>query len=303
VQKEFFLLLTRDLLSPNFGMFRAFEDSNLIWFNESHLENQVMFYLVGVLLSIAIYNSTILSLPFPLALYKKLLGQKVGFEDFKELEPILAFSLEQLLEYTESDFEGFDLKFDYTLDVYGKVETVPLKKNGSDISVTVDNVQEYVDLLVDYKLNKSIDAQFSAFKDGFVKVCGTRILSLFHPEQLQEMVVGNQDYDWGELERNCNYHGDYNSNDSTVLLFWEVFHELSLDDKKQFLLFLTGSDRIPILGMKGLNMIIQCAGSENHLPVAHTCFNILDLPPYKTKEIMQLKLGRAIQNNVGFTLA
>lgn len=29
-----------------------------------------------------------------------------------------------------------------------------------------------------------------------------------------------------------------------IRLFWEVFHELSLEDKKNFLLFLTGSDRI-----------------------------------------------------------
>lgn len=29
-----------------------------------------------------------------------------------------------------------------------------------------------------------------------------------------------------------------------IRLFWEVFHELSQEDKKKFLLFLTGSDRI-----------------------------------------------------------
>lgn len=42
--------------------------------------------------------------------------------------------------------------------------------------------------------------------------------------------------------------------DPTIKLFWEVFHEMSLPEKKQFLLFLTGSDRIPILGMKTLKV-------------------------------------------------
>lgn len=36
--------------------------------------------------------------------------------------------------------------------------------------------------------------------------------------------------------------------------FWEVFHALPLEEKKKFLLFLTGSDRIPIEGMKAIKV-------------------------------------------------
>lgn len=36
--------------------------------------------------------------------------------------------------------------------------------------------------------------------------------------------------------------------------FWEVFHELSIEDKKKFLLFLTGSDRVPIQGMRDIKV-------------------------------------------------
>jgi E3 ubiquitin-protein ligase HERC4 len=67
-------------------------------------------------------------------------------------------------------------------------------------------------------------------------------------------VTGNEDYDWGELERNCTYKGGYHVEDPTIKLFWEVFHALPLAEKKQLLLFLTGSDRIPILGMKTLKV-------------------------------------------------
>ena len=38
------------------------------------------------------------------------------------------------------------------------------------------------------------------------------------------------------------------------------------------------------------------------LPVAHTCFNVLDLPPYPNKEIMKDKLLTAIMNTEGFGL-
>jgi len=50
------------------------------------------------------------------------------------------------------------------------------------------------------------------------------------------------------------YKGGYHVEDPTIKLFWDVFHSLTLEEKKQFLLFLTGSDRIPILGMKTLKV-------------------------------------------------
>ena len=40
----------------------------------------------------------------------------------------------------------------------------------------------------------------------------------------------------------------YDAEHPTIKNFWSVFHELSLENKKKFLMYLTGSDRIPILG-------------------------------------------------------
>lgn len=68
--------------------------------------------------------------------------------------------------------------------------------------------------------------------------------------------------------------------------------------------FLTGSDRIPILGMKSLKLVIQpTSGGEHYLPVAHTCFNLLDLPKYTSMETLRGKLLQAIDHNQGFNLA
>lgn len=71
-----------------------------------------------------------------------------------------------------------------------------------------------------------------------------------------------------------------------------------------FEVFLTGSDRIPILGMKSLKLVIQpTSGGEHYLPVAHTCFNLLDLPKYTSIETLREKLLQAIDHNQGFNLA
>lgn len=45
------------------------------------------FHLIGITCGLAIYNSTVVDLHFPLALYKKLLNVKPGLEDLKELSP------------------------------------------------------------------------------------------------------------------------------------------------------------------------------------------------------------------------
>lgn len=115
--------------------------------------------------------------------------------------------------------------------------------------------QEFVDLYVDFVLNKSVESHFNGFYQGFMKVCGGRILELFRAHELMEVVIGNEDYDWHVLESQAEYKNGYASGDEPVRWFWEVFHELTLEEKKKFLLFLTGSDRIPIMGMKAIKVI------------------------------------------------
>lgn len=135
-----------------------------------------------------------------------------------------------------------------------------------------------------------------------MKVLGGRVLKLFNSSELKSVVIGNEDYDFHEFEQEAEYKNGYSSADQTIRWFWEVFHELSLDEKKKFLLYLTGSDRVPIQGMKALKIIIQPTTDEKFLPVAHTCFNLLDLPRYSTKERLKYKLLQAIQQTQGFSL-
>jgi len=305
VRKEFFLLLLRDLLDPKYGLFRTYEETQSIWFHPMCFEHDVMFFLIGIICGLAIYNSTIINLPFPLALYKRLLGGSIGqVEDLEELSPATAKSLRQLLEDNESDVEEtYTLTFSLSEDCYGEVRTVELKKGGADAPVTQANKEEYVRLYCNHILNASVESRYKAFHQGFHKVCGGRVLDLFHARELRALVVGNENYDWQALEESVEYKNGYNRDHPTIRAFWQVFHSLEEAQKRQFLLFLTGCDRIPILGMKSLGMIIQRTADAAFLPVAHTCFNLLDLPEYGTKERLKFKLLQAIQQKEGFGLA
>uniref|UniRef100_A0A4W6BQS8 HECT and RLD domain containing E3 ubiquitin protein ligase 3 n=1 Tax=Lates calcarifer TaxID=8187 RepID=A0A4W6BQS8_LATCA len=283
VTKEFFLLLLKELMDPVYGMFTHYKESNLLWFSDKCFVEQNWFHLIGIICGLAIYNSTVVDLHFPLALYKKLLDVSPMLEDFKELSPTEARSLQQLLDY-----EGADVEETFLLN-FALIFRKQLK--------------EFVEAYLRYVFSDSVSEQYSAFSSGFLKVCGGEILSLFQPSELMAMVVGNNNYNWEEMEKNAVYKGEYTATHPTVRLFWEVFHEFPLEKKKQFLLFLTGSDRIPIHGMESLRIIIQSTTAEEHyLPVAHTCYNLLDMPRYQTKEILRRRLTQAVEQYEGFSL-
>ncbi|XP_031633255.1 probable E3 ubiquitin-protein ligase HERC4 isoform X3 [Contarinia nasturtii] len=302
VKKEFFLLLMKEILDQKYGMFQEYEESRLIWFAANSFEDPEMYKLVGTICGLAIYNFIIIHLPFPLALYKKLLKEKVDLDDFKELSPVMGRTLQEILDYDGDDMEDvFDLTFEITRENYGNFENIPLKANGENIRVTQENKKEFVELYIDFLLNKSVVTHFDAFYAGFMKVCGGPVMELFRAHELMALVIGNENYDWDAFEQATKYKNGYTSGDPTIRLFWEVFHELSLDDKKKFLRFLTGSDRIAI-GTKALQIIIQPVNDDKFLPVAHTCFNLLDLPRYQTKEKLKYKLMQAIQQHQGFSL-
>lgn len=304
VTKEFFMLIMREILNPDYGMFKYYEESRLQWFNSETFEETDKFHMIGTICGLAIYNFTIIVLPFPLALFKKLLNRPVVLEDLKELMPSVGRSIEQILEYDGDDFEEvFDLTFEVSVESYGKAKSIELVTDGSKKSVTKENRKEFAEAYVDYIFNKSVEEVFQAFSAGFVRVCGGRALELFHPRELQAMVIGNDQYDFLELEKNTTYKDEYHRYHTTIKFFWEVFLDLSLEEKKKFLLFLTGSDRIPITGMGSVKLIIQpTKGGEEYLPVAHTCFNILDLPKYNSKEKLHEKLVLAINQTEGFGL-
>uniref|UniRef100_A0A672LPR8 Probable E3 ubiquitin-protein ligase HERC3 n=1 Tax=Sinocyclocheilus grahami TaxID=75366 RepID=A0A672LPR8_SINGR len=275
VTKEFFLLLLKELMDPIYGMFTQYSESNLLWFSDKCFVEHNWFHLIGIICGLAIYNSTVVDLHFPLVLYKKLLNVSPTLDDLKELSPTEGRSLQQLLEYEGDVEETFCLNF--------------------AVSLGTESIQ--------YVFSDSVQEQYSAFSSGFLKVCGGEILSLFQPSELMAMVVGNNNYNWEEMEKNASYKGEFSASHPTVKMFWEVFHEFPLEKKKQFLLFLTGSDRIPIHGMASLRIVIQSTAAEEHyLPVAHTCYNMLDMPCYQTKETLRHRLTQAVEQYEGFSL-
>ncbi|XP_064416275.1 probable E3 ubiquitin-protein ligase HERC3 isoform X2 [Latimeria chalumnae] len=236
VTKEFFLLLIKELLDPIYGMFTYYKESNVLWFSEKCFVEHNWFHLIGIMCGLAIYNFTVVDMHFPLVLYKKLLNVKPTLEDLKELSPTEGRSLQQLLDYPGDDVEDtFCLTFSICRESYGVTEVKELVPGGNKLTVRKENRQEFVDAYVNYTFSSSVQEWYQPFSSGFLKVCGGKVLQLFQPSELRAMVVGNNNYNWQQLEKNAVYKGEYSETHPTVKMFWDVFHEFPLEKKKQFL--------------------------------------------------------------------
>jgi len=305
-------------------MFVYDEDSQYCYFNPQSFETSDQFFLVGVVLGLAIYNSTILDVALPPFAFRKLIAAAPNaahsattyskpsmiytLEDLAEFRPTLAHGLRQLLEY-EGDVESTFCR-DFVADVerYGQVTQIALCENGSKRPVTNANRREFVDLYVKYLLDISVIRQFEPFKRGFFTVCGGNALSLFRPEEIELLIRGSDEpLDISSLRAVSVYENwsarDPIQKEEVVQWFWDSFERAEPKEQRKLLGFVTGSDRIPAMGAANLVIKLSCLGEDcERYPVARTCFNVLSLYRYGTRSKLERMLWRAVHESEGFGL-
>jgi E3 ubiquitin-protein ligase HECTD2 len=314
------------VLKKNTGLFVYDEDSRYCYFNPHSFESSEEFYLVGVLLGLAIYNSTILDITLPSYVFRKLIyfapqySSKGGvdararpafrrsLEDLAVLRPALAVGLQRLLDFEGDVQETFCRDFVAETERYGEKIVTPLCPNGENRPVTNANRKEFVDLYLKYILDTSVSRQFEPFKRGFYTVCGGNALSLFGPEEIELLVRGSAEpLDVEALKAVAIYDGwgpgNVPESDTVVKWFWNFFEKISPDEQRMLLSFITGSDRIPAMGATNLIIKVVCLGQDcDRFPVARTCFNQLCLWRYKRREKLERLLWRAVTESEGFGL-
>jgi len=78
---------------------------------------------------------------------------------------------------------------------------------------------------------------------------------MLRPDEVELLVCGHPHLDMSELPKVTKYDG-YTANDPTIRHFWEVLLGMSDEMQRRFLLFSTGSDRMPIGGMSEMTFKI-----------------------------------------------
>ncbi|TSW08334.1 E3 ubiquitin-protein ligase HECTD1 [Bagarius yarrelli] len=201
---------------------------------------------------------------------------------------------------------GLNFQFCPSSKVHG-FSAVDLKPNGEDEMVTLDNAEEYVELLFDFCMHTGIQKQMEAFREGFNRVFPMEKLSSFSHKEVQMILCGNQSPSW-TAEDIVNYTEPklgYTRESPGFLRFVRVMCGMCSDERKAFLQFTTGCSTLPPGGLANLHprltIVRKVDATDASYPSVNTCVHYLKLPEYSSEEIMRERLLAATMEK-GFHL-
>lgn len=308
LSREFFFLLSHEMFNPFYCLFEySAHDNYTLQINPAsgvNPEHLNYFKFIGRCLGLGIFHRRFLDAYFVTAFYKMILRKKVIIADLESVDAELHRGLTWMLENDITDV--IDETFTTTEERFGEMVTVELKPGGADIPVTEENKKDYVSAVVEYRISKRVKEQFDAFMSGFSELIPQELINVFDDRELELLIGGMSEIDVDDWIKFTDYRG-YEVNDEVVQWFWKCVRSWPAERKSRLLQFATGTSRIPVNGFKDLQgsdgprrFTIEKSGDPNQLPKSHTCFNRIDLPPYKDYETLEQKLTWAVEETVGF---
>uniref|UniRef100_A0AC35TKE4 HECT domain-containing protein n=1 Tax=Rhabditophanes sp. KR3021 TaxID=114890 RepID=A0AC35TKE4_9BILA len=322
IAREWFFLLSHEVLNPMYCLFEYAGSNNYSlqinaasFVNPDHLK---YFEFIGRFIAMALFHGKFIYSGFTLPFYKKMLNKKISIKD---LESVDAEYYNSLMWIADNNIDECDMEMYFVVDyeILGEVKCHELKVGGRDIAVNESNKEEYLELIVEWRLGRGIESQLSAFFTGFSSVFPLQWLHYFDERELEILLCGMQEIDVDDWQKNTVYR-HYNAQTKQVVWFWQFVRSLDQEKRSKLLQFVTGTCRVPVGGFSELigstgpqpfciervggNKESWLSGSKNEpvmpLPRSHTCFNRLDLPVYKSYEQLVEKLTNAIEMTEGF---
>ncbi len=328
VTREWFSVLARAMFNPDYALFApcaadrtTYQPNRMSYINPDHLS---FFKFVGRIIGKAIYDGRLLDAYFSRSFYKHILGKAVDYRDIEAVDPEYYKSLVWMLENDITDV--MYLTFSVDAEDFGETKTIELKPGGKDIAVTEENKVEYVRLVTEQRLTKSIRKQIDAFLEGFHDIIPVDLIRIFSEQELELLISGLPDIDVDSWKNNTELHG-YGSGDPVVQWFWRAVRSFDQTQKANLLQFITGTSKVPLEGFGHLQGVqgtqrfnIHKAYGSDRLPAAHTwcvphslslcdapayfspsfspllcSFNQLDLPAYESYEKLRHQLLTAME--------
>ena len=168
------------------------------------------------------------------------------------------------------------LDFTTVEESMGEVNVIELVPDGTNIDVTNENLVEYLEAIVEYRLFKRLKNQLKALLRGFVEVVPRSLLTVFDFQELELLLCGLPNIDVDDWMQNTQYSGLYSEGygmHQVCVWFWEVVQEMSEDLRAKLLQFVTGTSGVPAKGFS----ILQ--GNDGEIRLFHihgvsvqTCF-------------------------------
>ena len=265
--------------------------------------------LIGLLLGKAIIQNITINICFNKLIYKMILCEKIQFEDLIFIDNQLYKSLNNLkesLKYADINDDNNnnilkELEMNYAIemkDIHNHIHSFELIKNGRNM--TVNNLDDFIEKRIQF-LTGIYEPFIKEIRATFYKYMPVDKIKCLNSDELELLLNGRPFIDVDEWKSFTEYKEPYNENHMVIKWFWEILSELSQKELSNFLLFATGSSRVPLGGF------IELEGNDGvinrftiyYLPYnnkvknfikSHTCFNRIELPCFTNKK----DLGDAI---------
>ncbi|XP_017342995.2 itchy E3 ubiquitin protein ligase b isoform X1 [Ictalurus punctatus] len=309
VAREWFFLVSHEVLNPMYCLFEyAGKDNYCLQINPASSINPdhlKYFRFIGRFIAMALFHGKFIDTGFSLPFYKRILNKPLTLSDLESIDPEFYNSL---IWIRDNNIEECCLEMFFSVDkeILGEVTTHELKPDGGNIQVTEENKEEYIGMVAEWRLSRGVEEQTQAFFEGFNEVLPQQYLQYFDAKELEVLLCGMQEIDLADWQRHTIYK-HYTRTSKQIVWFWQLVKEMDNEKRMRLLQFVTGTCRLPLGGFNDLmgsngpqKFCVEKTGKENWLPRSHTCFNRLDLPPYKSYEQLKEKLLFAIEETEGF---
>ena len=313
--REWLTILFQKILDVNTGLFIRSDTEEVGYLIKPNLNPSQdilnKYFFIGRVLAKALLENLTVNCCFNKVVYQLILGEKIQLNDLVFIDKPLYNSMKHLVSMKDECAENIALcEIYFTYDYEGTDGTQyqqDLVENGSDILVTQDNLDLYIDKRIEY-FTKSQMGGIKQIISGINSIFPCDYLKIFTSDQLGLLINGTPFIDIEDWRMNTIYK-NYNDYDNVIIDFWDIISNLSQEELSNFLLFCTGSSRVPIGGFKSLESnrgqiskfeIVKSTyyeGKKNFLR-AHTCFNRLDLPTFPDRNTLNEAIKFALENEV-----
>jgi E3 ubiquitin-protein ligase NEDD4 len=214
-------------------------------------EGHLVFYrFLGRVMGKGLFDQRLIKGHMVKHLYKHILGWPVMFNDLKDIDEEYYNNLKKLPSMG-ADVDCLGSNFTQTEDIpaLNMKEEKEMIPNGASIDVTEENLPEYMEACLNYRLLGRYKEQVNELLLGFYDVIPEPLLTIFDFQELELLMCGLPVIDMDDWMKNTEYLSNffpgYGPNHDVCRWFWEVVSEFDQEMKARLLQFVTGTSGVP----------------------------------------------------------
>ena len=318
ILREWFTTIFQTLEGDKLKLFIISDSDNFSYninpFLKHNQENFNYFLFIGKLMGKALLDNITINVCFNKLIYKMILQEEITFNDLSSIDSSFYTSMKNLKKALKSSPGGEkeiykNLEIYYSIDLKDKflrLHKFELMHGGK--KTPMKNVDDYINKRILFM--KGIYEPFiQKIREGLFSLITKEKIQMFNSDELELILNGKPDIDLKDWKAYTIYKEPYYSSHKIILWFWEILSNMTQKELSNFLMFCTGTSRVPFEGFSKLESNrgeiskftiekgIYIEGKKNFIK-AHTCFNRIDLPNYKSKQELSEAIKYVSSNEI-----